>query len=62
MDYGILVNKEYLISEHVDLEEDLSYFENALNKQGLLISESEVSDEFPGEPTGDDIEEMDDEE
>ena len=34
--------KEYLLSEHVDADEDIEYFRNQLEKKNLIISESDV--------------------
>ena len=43
--------KEYLLSEHVDADEDIEYFRNQLEKKNLIISESDVeTPDFIEEP------------
>ena len=55
--------KDYLLAEHIELEENLPFFESELSKLNLLIQDSTaVDDEFPDEPIGDDIEAMEEEE
>ena len=55
--------KEYLLAAHVDIDVDFEYYSQELKKRNLLISESEASaDEYPDEPTGEDMEDLDDEE
>lgn len=55
--------KEYLLSEHVDADEDIEYFRNQLEKKNLIISESDVeTPDFIEEPPTDEMEEIEDEE
>ncbi len=55
--------KEYLLAEHVDIDVDFEYYAGELKKRNLLISETEAAgDEYPDEPTGEDIEDLDEEE
>lgn len=55
--------KEYLLSEHVDVDEDIEYFRNQLEKKNLIISESDVeTPDFIEEPPTDEMEEIEDEE
>lgn len=55
--------KEYLLSEHVDADEDIEYFRNQLEKKNLIISESDVeTPDFIEEPPTDEMEEVEDEE
>ncbi len=55
--------KEYLLAAHVDIDVDFEYYSQELKKRNLLISESEASaDEYPDEPTGEDMEDLDEEE
>ena len=55
--------KEYLLAAHVDIDVDFEYYSQELKKRNLLISESEASaDDYPDEPTGEDMEDLDDEE
>lgn len=55
--------KEYLLSEHVDADEDIEYFRNQLGKKNLIISESDVeTPDFIEEPPTDEMEEIEDEE
>lgn len=55
--------KEYLLSEHVDADEDIEYFRNQLEKKTLIISESDVeTPDFIEEPPTDEMEEIEDEE
>lgn len=54
---------EYLLSEHVDADEDIEYFRNQLEKKNLIISESDVeTPDFIEEPPTDEMEEIEDEE
>ena len=53
---------EYLLSEHVDTEEDISYFKEELRAKGLLIENSEEEEvDFIEDPTSDEIADMEDE-
>lgn len=55
--------KEYLLSEHVDADEDIEYFRNQLERKNLIISESDVeTPDFIEEPPTDEMEEIEDEE
>lgn len=55
--------KEYLLSEHVDADEDIEYFRNQLEKKNLIISESDAeTPDFIEEPPTDEMEEIEDEE
>lgn len=55
--------KEYLLSEHVDADEDIEYFKNQLEKKNLIISESDAeTPDFIEEPPTDEMEEIEDEE
>lgn len=55
--------KEFLLSEHVDADEDIEYFRNQLEKKNLIISESDVeTPDFIEEPPTDEMEEIEDEE
>ena len=55
--------KEYLLAAHVDIDVDFEYYSQELKKRNLLISESEASaDDYPDEPTGEDMEDLDEEE
>ena len=54
---------EYLLSEHVDSEEDISYFQEELRAKGLLIDSAEEEEvDFIEDPTSDEIADMEDEE
>ena len=54
---------EYLLSEHVDTEEDIAFFRDELRAKGLLIESSdEEESDYIGEPTSDEIADMEDEE
>ena len=54
---------EYLLSEHVDTEEDIAYFRDELRAKGLLIESSdEEESDYIDEPTSDEIADMEDEE
>ena len=53
---------EYLLSEHVDTEEDIAYFRDELRAKGLLIESSdEEESDYIDEPTSDEIADMEDE-
>ena len=53
---------EYLLSEHVDSEEDIAFFQEQLRSKGLLIENSDEEEvDFIGDPTSDEIEDMEDE-
>ena len=53
---------EYLLSEHVDSEEDIAFFRDELRSKGLLIENSdEEESDFIDEPTSDEIADMEDE-
>ena len=53
---------EYLLSEHVDAEEDIAFFRDELRAKGLLIENSEEEEsDFIDEPTSDEIADMEDE-
>ena len=53
---------EYLLSEHVDAEEDIAFFRDELRSKGLLIENSEEEEsDFIDEPTSDEIADMEDE-
>ena len=53
---------EYLLSEHVDAEEDIAFFRDELRSKGLLIENSdEEESDFIDEPTSDEIADMEDE-
>ena len=53
---------EYLLSEHVDTEEDINYFKEELRAKGLLIESSEEEEvDFIEDPTSDEIADMEDE-
>ncbi len=52
---------EYLLAEHVDSEEDIAFFRSELGRQNLLIEDADDGPDFIGEPTSDDIEDLDDE-
>lgn len=53
---------EYLLSEHVDSEEDIAYFQNELREKGLLIDTPEEEEvDFIEDPTSDEIADMEDE-
>lgn len=55
--------KEYLLSEHVDADEDVEFFKTQLEKKNLLISDNDVeSVDFIDEPPTDEIDGMDEEE
>lgn len=55
--------KEYLLSEHVDADEDVEFFKTQLEKKNLLISDNDVeSADFIDEPPTDEIDGMDEEE
>lgn len=55
--------KEYLMSEHVDADEDVEFFKTQLEKKNLLISDNDVeSADFIDEPPTDEMEGMDEEE
>ncbi len=55
--------KEYLLSEHVDADDDIEYFKNQLEKKNLIISESDAeTPDFIEEPPTDEMEEIEDEE
>ena len=54
---------EYLLSEHVDTEEDIAFFRDELRAKGLLIESSdEEESDYIDEPTSDEIADMEDEE
>ena len=52
---------EYLLSEHVDSDEDITFFQNELRAKGLLIESTDDEVDFMGDPTSDEIEDMEDE-
>ena len=53
---------EFLLSEHVDSEEDIAFFQNELREKGLLIDAAEEEEvDFIEDPTSDEIAEMEDE-
>ena len=53
---------EYLLSEHVDSEEDIAFFQNELREKGLLIDSPEEEEvDFIEDPTSDEIADMEDE-
>ena len=53
---------EYLLSEHVDSEEDIAFFQEQLRAKGLLIENAEEEEvDFLGDPTSDEIADMEDE-
>ena len=53
---------EYLLAEHVDSEEDMAFFRAELSRQNLLIEDADDDGpDFMGEPTSDDMEDLDDE-
>ena len=53
---------EYLLSEHVDSEEDIAFFQEQLRAKGLLIENAEEEEvDFIGDPTSDEIADMEDE-
>ena len=53
---------EYLLSEHVDSEEDIAFFQEQLRTKGLLIENAEEEEvDFLGDPTSDEIADMEDE-
>ncbi len=55
--------KDYLLSEHVDADEDIEYFKHQLEKKNLIISESDVdSSDFMEEPPSDEMEEIEEDE
>lgn len=59
--FTIMDLKEYLLAEHVDIDEDFDYFKNELSKRGLLLEESEADEtDFIDEPTSDEIEGLED--
>ena len=48
--------KEYLLSEHVDADDDIEYFKNQLEKKNLIISESDAeTPDFIEEPPTDEM-------
>jgi len=54
--------KDYLMSEHVDADEDIEYFKHQLEKKNLIIFESDVdSEDFVDEPPTDEMEEIEEE-
>jgi RNA polymerase primary sigma factor len=54
--------KDYLLSEHVDSEEDIAFFKEELSKLGLIAAESETDDsDYIEEPSSDEIEGMEEE-
>lgn len=53
---------DYLLSEHVDSEEEMAFYRDELAKRGLLVDEADNDDtDFIEEPTTDEIENLDDE-
>ncbi|MBO6000567.1 MAG: RNA polymerase sigma factor RpoD [Spirochaetales bacterium] len=54
--------KDYLLSEHVDSDEDIAFFKEELSKLGLIAEENESDDsDFIEEPSSDEIEGMEEE-
>ena len=54
--------KDYLLSEHVDSEEDITFFKDELSKLGLIATDNESDDsDFIDEPSSDEIEGMEEE-
>ncbi|MCF0238708.1 MAG: hypothetical protein HUK24_08920, partial [Sphaerochaetaceae bacterium] len=50
---------DYLLANGID-PVDMDFYKSELTKRGLFVDENEGSDEFPEEPSGDDISEMED--
>jgi len=54
--------KDYLLSEHVDADEDIEYFKHQLEKKNLIISSDVDTSDFIEEPPTDEMEEIEEDE
>lgn len=54
--------KDYLLSEHVDADEDIEYFKHQLEKKNLILSSDVDTSDFIEEPPTDEMEEIEEDE
>jgi len=61
--FTLLDLTDYLLAEHVDTDEDIQFFKDEMRRLGLLIEDAEAEDsDFIGDPTSDEIADLEDEE